>query len=531
MLIYCNQLQIIDEDAFVKVINCIIRWLKAKTKYQFSINQLLSNGDYTVNNMKVRTYNGAGHYPKLYSIMHSQRDEQVYGRQWITEIGIRIDPPEPLYFTLMLETSDVSTRVQQAPISTRPLLIDYIRKTCTLPKTTVGLKLKKLNSDKFHLRALQSEFETPNRTYPLVLVSRTFDGEPYINPYKLQNQLLGLAQVVLCEKDFDTYEMERVLSRRYSAWGGAINIIYPLMQRDYCRNNLLLVARLEQLVKEDKKLTNEILSYVTHFSNAKRKSFHFSPYNVRSKRLKESRDHIREKLAQMQIDDELGEMLEQALEHMSEMEKSQEETQKSLTEDLLSEQLQVLDLEESIKEKDHHIQKLQYHLEQKSVEPLGEQPACPVESETVFEAIGNPNPETLLNLVASVFPKRVVVLGSAMRSAKQSSSFQQNRRLASLLYRLCSEYFDQISEGSDSQAKTVFTRSEFAAKESESVMRSEKCKALRTFQYNGKDLQMFRHLKIGVSDNVQDTIRVHFHWLNEEKRIIVGHCGPHLPLE
>jgi hypothetical protein len=39
---------------------------------------------------------------------------------------------------------------------------------------------------------------------------------------------------------------------------------------------------------------------------------------------------------------------------------------------------------------------------------------------------------------------------------------------------------------------------------------------------------MMRHLKIGVKPSRHETIRVHFEWLLEEKKIIIGHCGRHL---
>jgi len=39
---------------------------------------------------------------------------------------------------------------------------------------------------------------------------------------------------------------------------------------------------------------------------------------------------------------------------------------------------------------------------------------------------------------------------------------------------------------------------------------------------------MMKHLKIGVKDSPVETIRVHFEWFPEQKKIVIGHCGPHL---
>jgi hypothetical protein len=39
---------------------------------------------------------------------------------------------------------------------------------------------------------------------------------------------------------------------------------------------------------------------------------------------------------------------------------------------------------------------------------------------------------------------------------------------------------------------------------------------------------MEKHLKIGTADNAADTLRIHFDWVAEEARIVVGYCGKHL---
>ena len=84
--------------------------------------------------------------------------------------------------------------------------------------------------------------------------------------------------------------------------------------------------------------------------------------------------------------------------------------------------------------------------------------------------------------------------------------------------------------GGDIQARTVFGKNEYAAKESETVMANKAMKRQRTFTYEGQDVEMFRHLKIGVDDDVTRTIRVHFHWDSEKQKIVIGYCGKHLLL-
>jgi hypothetical protein len=68
--------------------------------------------------------------------------------------------------------------------------------------------------------------------------------------------------------------------------------------------------------------------------------------------------------------------------------------------------------------------------------------------------------------------------------------------------------------------------SSFAARESKTLSKDGKTR--RTFKYNGEDVEMMQHLKIGTADNAADTLRIHFHWDAAAQLIVIGYCGPHL---
>ena len=53
-------------------------------------------------------------------------------------------------------------------------------------------------------------------------------------------------------------------------------------------------------------------------------------------------------------------------------------------------------------------------------------------------------------------------------------------------------------------------------------------KAERTFEYKGQPLLMLQHLKIGVKDSPNRTLRLHFEWDAEDGVVVIGHCGAHL---
>ena len=108
--------------------------------------------------------------------------------------------------------------------------------------------------------------------------------------------------------------------------------------------------------------------------------------------------------------------------------------------------------------------------------------------------------------------------------------FVHGRKLLSLLVRLVTEYRDALIAKGDAQARKCFGKHEFAAKESETVVKNKVLLRLRTFEYQGRPMPMLRHIKIGVDDDETKTVRVHFHWDSDKKRIIVGYCGKHLPI-
>ncbi len=79
----------------------------------------------------------------------------------------------------------------------------------------------------------------------------------------------------------------------------------------------------------------------------------------------------------------------------------------------------------------------------------------------------------------------------------------------------------------DVRARDVFGTS-YASGESENL--SNEGRSAREFQFGEFKLQMNQHLKLGTSESPAETLRIHFCWLGDSKRIVIGHCGEHLPL-
>ncbi len=139
-----------------------------------------------------------------------------------------------------------------------------------------------------------------------------------------------------------------------------------------------------------------------------------------------------------------------------------------------------------------------------------------------------PTPLECIDALARAFGDRCVVLDTARDSAKQMPPFRHGRKLLQLLLTLVTDYRDQLMNGGDAEARRLFGN-HYAAKESSTVNGNAELRSHRIFRHEGRDIEMFQHLKIGAKADQQKTIRIHFAWDGGSKRIVIGHCGKHLP--
>ncbi len=527
MLVYVNQLKFIGDNALNGVFRSIAGWLKEKTSHHFTTEELLSGQEFKFGGQWVRTFRADARKPLLYGILFSDPDASVSGRQWITEIGIKADS-DGVVCSVLLETSDISTRVRDIPVTTKPKLIKYLIKNCQPAPETVGTSIQKVEPDEDSLKSFLASVERPERNHPIVLVSHRFDGSSIISPKTLQGHLIGLAQVVEVDEHMDSWLMERVVGRRYSAWGGAINIIYPSDGRDFFRTKLYILDELEGLLFSDININLDILSRITHYSNGRKKRQHFSPYDVRAKRDADFMQSLKDRYESAAENESQYELLEEAFEQIEEYKNILKLKEEDFQKQLEAANQEILDLLENNEEKESEIWRLKAKIS--ALESAGTESHASRLPVSVLESLRSPTPEKCLQVLESTFPDRIEIIESAWKSARESDKFRNVQKLADLLLRLSTDYYEKISSGPDSEARKVFGSNEFAAQESESVRNNAELSRKRTFEYRGAKVQMYRHLKIGVADNVSETIRVHFHWDSDRKKIVIGYCGPHLPV-
>lgn len=155
-------------------------------------------------------------------------------------------------------------------------------------------------------------------------------------------------------------------------------------------------------------------------------------------------------------------------------------------------------------------------------------------SHVLARLLVNPNARVTLSealsTASSLYPEKMIVLPSAYESAEKLDDIStRGGRLLKLLIKLGSEYYEALAGKGDSEARHVFSPSEYSACESETV-RWGGLGRLREFSYNGTQIRMEQHLKIGVAADTSKTLRCYFAWLAEERRLVIGYCGEHLPV-
>lgn len=310
MLVYVNNFELSGNNATERALQSVCGWIQFKTKEKFDVEMLKSSSNHKFDNITVRTFCAVSLEPQMYSVLLTHPDREIKGRHWETEIGIKEEDGKTK-FSILLKVNDISTQVRGTVVTTRPLVVKYLNDSRLLKRDTVGLKVNFLNTQD-DIRALKWEIFRPEREYPLVLVSKN----RFIHNIGLQQQLLGLAQVVVFPEDTDDGFMESILTKRYSAWDGAVNIVQPLFGGEVPRNSLVLSDQIDSWKQNNVHILHELLSLVTHTTNGKYRKEHFSPTDVRAKRQKDQRIALTKKVSSLTEDSDYKELLEEAMEEL-----------------------------------------------------------------------------------------------------------------------------------------------------------------------------------------------------------------------
>ncbi|MER0433514.1 hypothetical protein ABR859_18170 [Aeromonas caviae] len=534
MLVYVNNFLFEPERGPDQIVQHIAKWVGQRSKSYVDTVRLaegireliLKDGSIlssraTLSNSKEKTY------PFWFCAQLSHRDDKISGRRWITEIGLHQEAVGlPVECSLLLRTDEVSARVT-APIQvTRPKLVEQLFQSCNPLGQNPGLKVKQLSLES--ASAFLREVERTERDYPIVILSANRDNEYPVAPERLRSILVGLADVVCVQKEQDTFAIEELVGRQFMAFGGALKIVFPGRQGDrgfFYETVLLRPFEVADILDRGQSIESEVLSTITHRTNLPFSWKHISPEKV-------AQAVLRAQLVQMIERAKAGDQSEELTEYIALLESADQEL-RSKDNDLASIRSSFEEKEQEIRTLQADITNLKYALSglQSSDDSLDgvADVLAPLRDSVAAVIKGSPSLQQAVELISTLYSDRIFFLESAKVSAKESDrgGFREGAKAFALLQKLATEYWQQLADGnSDQQAKAVFGQNTYAANEA-SIL-SNDGKRRRTFSYRGRDFLMEKHLKLGVKDSLAETLRIHFEWLAQDKKIIIGHCGKHL---
>lgn len=533
MQVYANSFTIEGPGAYRAVVGAIHGWLKRILDMDLTLQDITKAGEYSnkYNELHpwLRSYVSTDGSPALYAWRLKHTDSRVLGRQWITEIGLTVTD-NIIDFSCSVFTEELSTLVTDKIDATRPRVISYILKNiastpdASVAKGAPGINIKYISTED-DFRALKNEIEREEREYPIVLVSSTRENSYLINIEHLQDALFGLAQIVVTEPQFNSYDMEEILGRSWSAWDGAINIIQTIRRNGRIHGKLLLSETILELGEKQAERVSYILALVTHTTNVPRLRNRLRPEVV-------SQTALRRRLeSQTKLSTSDPDLLKQEIAMLwREVEELEGVNSQTLSK-LDASELSRIELEEQIEDLDQRLRQQEY--KSRALQNGSNSTAEETDLSYLFDfatKIDQPSPYDCLEFISKAFPEKSEILDSAWRSARGMPHFQNGRRLLRMLITLMTKYHEAIQAGGDNAAKGIFSTDEYSATESETVTSSKSLSSKRRFLRRDNEIEMFRHLKIGKADNIALTLRVHFEWIAAEKKIVIGYCGEHLPI-
>jgi hypothetical protein len=538
MLVYANHLSFEGGDAEEAVFKAIGAWTKEQLGYGLRPDQHREHGEYKGSRDGAPTWLRVSstyeEEPQLYSWVLKVADSTVRGRQWVTELGLKIQNSN-LFFSCILRTDEQSTLVAENVTSSQPRVIRYLVENIQKSNdahfhgSVPGSMLRSV-TDIDSCRALLGDIEDERRGYPIVLVSPSRDGDYLLNSKHLQQIVIGLAQVVEVSSELNSYEMEEILGRHWSAWDGAVNVLHTRTPNGFIRGRVFRTDEIETWGDTQNIRIAKLLAWVTNNTNVPKMRKRVRPEGVAQLALRRRLQLSRARTSDMddaQLRQELENVWQLADEQSSQIVDLEGQV-KCLEGDVEQKEAIYQESLDTIRGKDFDITSLKGRLQQAS---MGKAVSIDVDRMIgLATRPDQPTPIECLDIIEEICVDSCVVLASAKTSARDMNNFVLGRKLLKNIYLLVTDYREKLMDGGDNLARNVFGRNEYAATESETVTSSQELRRRRMFDYEGESVEMFRHLKIGVEDDTSKTIRVHFYWDAKKSRIVIGYCGKHLPI-
>jgi hypothetical protein len=442
MLVYANSFSLKPTGGFTDVIAQVASWVGAPRKIYVDpvrlgagIKDLRFTDGASLSSLATLDDQGSPIFPYHFSARLAHGQPGVPGRRWVTEVGLRqAAADQEILCSVLLRTDEISAKVTDPIQVTRPRIVELIVGRCGPSNHTPGLSVIQLTEE--NAAAFGYEVEREARRHPIVEVSCDREGRFPVAPERLRSVLVGLAQVIEIPAHTNTYRLEEMLGRRYSAFGGALNIISPYRATEtggFCKTVLFKPDRLAELIEAGVAIESEVLAVVTHQTNLPHSWQHISNESVREALLR-----LRLQKAASAVDGTpdiatYDELLQEAADQLAAKDR-----------DLASARLDIEARDASLDRVAAENESLKYNLSSKSMGEVTDDGL----SDDLAEALragfgGSPSLEQVLLIIGALYADRLVILESAYSSARESDrgGFQYGAKALELLKALADNYW------------------------------------------------------------------------------------------
>ena len=531
-----------EEPLMVSLRKLVRNWVKNKVGEDFGqqvYNPWFFNGNskhnphYNLGGNQVRTGIVATDdisRPAAWVMELIHRDSDVPARRWSVDIGFVHNDDDTVRFTTVVSHWMIPNYIGAYPYPPHFNTPTYLRWllnkdefTCRRGNTALSNQFETVTHN--NVQSVYDQLRDPKRKVPFVFVSKkTFSDELAINPVQLYRFLLGNANVFAFFDDSVLEGMNYFLGRAYRVEPGSVRCYQTYFDRTRVDN-----SHIHRYFTQDA-LADDDRSVVKAIANGfARNSDCFYPQDVTQFNdiFVLRRKQTIKKLLSQAVDPNSANAEELQM-FMDENERLEKERQEYET---LADQC--------VREKDEAesaLGKAQYQI--REAEKLKKQFKG---AEQVQQAIQSFSklPSSLsevLTKIGQLFPEKVVIAPNAFKTAGEHADAQAYWRKAENIPTAWEMCFDLVTKGYElmfetdggDKEKLFNSRSQFelAMTEGRQTKRDSRLMDKRKIEFKGEQHDMTPHLKLG--NKPDKLLRLHFAIDNKNKRLIIGHFGPHI---
>ena|GEM_PF-1153725 len=481
---------------------------------------------------------GTEDVPQYWSIRYEHPCGDVPFRQWRTDIGITALGDSCFRFSLANMhwlLPDFIGQEPPVPLPSAPKIVGY---TVSSRKWFAHAGSEQLHSRSVLLNVgsgnvLCDRIKDAERLCPLIFVTREFDTDKYlVDPHRLARLLAGTAIVYEATSKDVNNELEWLLQKSFRCWNGMVRVYQPQVDFDSTfdarRHRFFTKLLIQEFGPHD--VEDMLIRGITRRSRTLVSKAVTSLEDLAT-RQREARLCELRKAADDTSKDEWIELLEQDNKEVAaRAAKLSEEVAQLEGERDLSDVARDQDADNLAKQGFKYKQERQRAVEAESRARVLESQIEVVNTLSSLPA----NLSSVIGLIEHLHPNQIVFTEQAKQKAAKAKVHGQRSdmfavweclwHVATTLHDL---YFDEDSKVSNIEqefkARTVY---DLSLREGESTRNDPKLMRLRKTTYKGETFDIEPHVKWDGPLNRH--LRVYYHAHQEDRVILVGHCGDHL---